>query len=41
MMPPFRTVLIDDHRIFSDGLNLMLRHSADFTVVAQVFEKEL
>lgn len=38
MMPPFRTVLIDDHRVFSDGLNLILSHSPDFTVVEQVFD---
>ncbi len=41
MMPPFRTVLIDDHRIFSDGLNLILSHSPDFTVVEQVFDSRL
>ena len=41
MMPPFRTVLIDDHRVFSDGLRLILSHSADFTVVEQVFDSRL
>lgn len=33
-----RTILIDDHRLFNDGLSLVLRDSADFTVVEQVFD---
>ena len=41
MMPPYRMVLIDDHRVFSDGLNLLLSHSAHSTVVEQVFDSRL
>lgn len=38
---PTRTVLIDDHRLFNDGLSLVLRESADFTVVEQVYDSRL
>lgn len=35
---PTRTILIDDHRLFNDGLSLVLRESPDFDVVAQVYD---
>ncbi|AQG80801.1 response regulator transcription factor [Spirosoma montaniterrae] len=35
---PTRTILIDDHRLFNDGLSLVLRESADFVVVEQVYD---
>ncbi len=38
---PTRTLLIDDHRLFNDGLSLVLRESTDFTVVAQVYDSRL
>ena len=37
-MTPIRTILIDDHRLFNDGLSLVLRESPDFTVVEQVYD---
>ena len=37
-MNPYRTVLIDDHQLFNDGLRLILSHSPRFEVVAQVFD---
>ncbi len=40
-MPPTRTILIDDHRLFNDGLSLVLRESPDFTVVEQVYDSRL
>ena len=33
-----RTILIDDHRLFNDGLSLVLRESPDFMVVDQVYD---
>lgn len=36
-----RTILIDDHRLFNDGLSLVLRESPDFTVVEQVYDSRL
>ena len=33
-----RTILIDDHRLFNDGLSLVLRESPDFVVVEQVYD---
>lgn len=38
---PTRTILIDDHRLFNDGLSLVLRESPDFTVVEQVYDSRL
>lgn len=38
---PTRTILIDDHRLFNDGLNLVLRESSDFVVVEQVYDSRL
>lgn len=38
---PTRTVLIDDHRLFNDGLSLVLRESPDFAVVEQVYDSRL
>lgn len=35
---PIRTILIDDHRLFNDGLSLVLRESPDFVVVDQVYD---
>lgn len=35
---PTRTILIDDHRLFNDGLHRILGDSADFTVVEQVYD---
>ena len=35
---PIRTILIDDHRLFNDGLSLVLRESPDFVVVEQVYD---
>ena len=40
-MTPFRTILIDDHRLFNDGLSLVLRESPDFMVVEQVYDSRL
>lgn len=37
-MTPIRTILIDDHRLFNDGLSLVLRESPDFTVIEQVYD---
>ncbi|MBC7570316.1 MAG: response regulator transcription factor [Spirosoma sp.] len=37
-MNPYRTVLIDDHQLFNDGLRLILSNSPQFEVVAQVFD---
>jgi len=34
----YRTVLIDDHQLFNDGLRLILSHSPCFEVVGQVFD---
>lgn len=36
-----RTILIDDHRLFNDGLSLVLRESPDFAVVEQVYDSRL
>lgn len=41
MKKPYRTILIDDHQLFNDGLSLILNNSPDFTVVAQVVESQL
>ncbi|MBO0931572.1 response regulator [Fibrella aquatilis] len=38
---PTRTLLIDDHRLFNDGLSLVLRESTDFVVVEQVYDSRL
>lgn len=38
---PTRTILIDDHRLFNDGLSLVLRESPDFIVVEQVYDSRL
>lgn len=38
---PTRTILIDDHRLFNDGLSLVLRESTDFVVVEQVYDSRL
>ncbi|NEU70030.1 response regulator transcription factor [Spirosoma agri] len=38
---PTRTILIDDHRLFNDGLSLVLRESPDFLVVEQVYDSRL
>ena len=35
---PIRTIIIDDHRLFNDGLSLILRESPDFEVVQQVYD---
>ncbi len=40
-MKPYRTVLIDDHQLFNDGLCLILNNTPDFVVVAQVFDSRL
>lgn len=37
-MTPYRTILIDDHQLFSDGLRLILNASPHFRVVEQVFD---
>lgn len=37
-MNRYRTILIDDHQLFNDGLRLILSHSPQFEVVGQVFE---
>ena len=34
----YRTVLIDDHQLFNDGLRLILSNSTRFEVVGQVFD---
>ena len=36
-----RTILIDDHRLFNDGLSLVLRESPDFIVVEQIYDSRL
>jgi DNA-binding NarL/FixJ family response regulator len=36
MMNPYRTILIDDHPLFSNGLKATLNDSPDFVVVEQV-----
>ncbi len=36
-----RAILIDDHRLFNDGLSLVLREAPDFTVVEQVYDSRL
>jgi len=41
MKKPYRTILIDDHQLFNDGLSLILNNSPDFTVVAQVVDSQL
>jgi DNA-binding NarL/FixJ family response regulator len=33
-----KTIIIDDHLLFNDGLNLILKESGQFSVVAQVFD---
>ena len=38
---PTRTILIDDHRLFNDGLSLVLRDALDFVVVEQVYDSRL
>jgi DNA-binding NarL/FixJ family response regulator len=38
---PTRTILIDDHRLFNDGLSLVLRESTDFVVVEQIYDSRL
>lgn len=35
---PIRTILIDDHRLFNDGLSLVLRGAPDFVVVDQIYD---
>lgn len=40
-MTQIRTILIDDHRLFNDGLSLVLRESPDFTVVEQVYDSRM
>ncbi len=35
---PIRTIIIDDHRLFNDGLSLILKESPDFEVVQQTFD---
>jgi DNA-binding NarL/FixJ family response regulator len=40
-MIPTRTILIDDHRLFNDGLSLVLRESPDFVVVDQIYDSRL
>ncbi|GAB3568695.1 response regulator transcription factor [Spirosoma luteolum] len=37
-MNPYRTLLIDDHQLFNDGLKLILSNTPQFTVVGQVFD---
>ena len=37
-MTPTRTLLIDDHRLFNDGLSLVLREADDFVVVEQIYD---
>ncbi len=41
MKKPYRTILIDDHQLFNDGMNLILTNSPDFTVVDQVYDSQL
>ena len=38
---PTRTILIDDHRLFNDGLSLVLRETTDFVVIEQVYDSRL
>lgn len=38
---PIRTILIDDHRLFNDGLSLVLRDSPDFIVAGQIYDSRL
>jgi DNA-binding NarL/FixJ family response regulator len=40
-MNTHRTVLIDDHQLFNDGLRLILSNSPRFEVVGQVFDSRL
>lgn len=40
-MKPYQTILIDDHRLFSDGLRFLLNNSPDFVVVEQVDDSRL
>jgi len=37
-MKPYRTILIDDHQLFNDGLCLILNNTPNFVVVEQVFD---
>lgn len=38
---PIKTILIDDHRLFNDGLSLVLRDSPDFVVAEQIYDSRL
>ncbi|TAE23526.1 MAG: DNA-binding response regulator [Cytophagales bacterium] len=38
MTKPYRTILIDDHQLFSDGLKTILNDTTDFRVVEQVYD---
>lgn len=40
-MKPYRTILIDDHQLFSNGLSLILNNSPNFVVVEQVYDSRL
>jgi DNA-binding NarL/FixJ family response regulator len=35
--PPTRVLIIDDHRLFNDGLRLMLNESPDIDVIGQIY----
>jgi DNA-binding NarL/FixJ family response regulator len=41
MKSPHKTLLIDDHQLFNDGLNLILTNSPDFRVAGQIFDPQL
>jgi DNA-binding NarL/FixJ family response regulator len=41
MTTPYRTILIDDHQLVSDGLKTILNNTPDFVVVEQVFDSQL
>lgn len=41
MTTPYRTILIDDHQLLSDGLKTILNSTPDFVVVKQVFDSQL
>ncbi len=36
-----RTILIDDHCLFNDGLSLVLRESPDLTLIEQAYDSRL
>jgi DNA-binding NarL/FixJ family response regulator len=38
MNPPFRTIVVDDHQLFNEGISAVLRDSGYFDVVGKIFD---